>query len=58
MLIKQQTSGADGEWPEFLLHTIPGLRKSDRVFTIKAKMCNIFYSKSEELFNRTILCHI
>ena len=45
MLIKQQTSGADGEWPEFLLHMIPGLRKSDRVFTIKAKMCNIFYSK-------------
>ena len=33
MLIEQQTSGSDCEWPEFLLHTIPGLRKSARIAT-------------------------
>ena len=37
MLPEQQTSGADGEWPEFLLHMIPGLRKSARIFANKSK---------------------
>ena len=35
MLIEQQSSGFDCEWPEFLLHTIPGLRKSPRIATDK-----------------------
>ena len=35
MLIEQQTSGSDSEWPEFLLHKIPGLRKSARIIANK-----------------------